>query len=627
MSILDRIKSPDDLRSMSLEQLEQLSAEIRDFLVANVTKTGGHLGPNLGVVELTLAVHRIFDSPRDPILWDTGHQTYVHKIVTGRASDFPTLRQDGGLSGYPSRAESIHDVIENSHASTALSYADGIAKAFELHGETDRHVVAVIGDGALTGGMTWEAINNIASAESRSLVIVVNDNERSYSPTIGGLANKLAALRTHNAYEEFLGWGKQLLSKTPLVGRPMYDALHGMKKGIKDVVAPQGLFEDLGMKYIGPVDGHNIQDLEFALTRARDFGGPVIVHAITQKGRGYAPAELDEADRFHAVGIVDADTGKPVKIAGPSWTAAFSESLVKIGHSNHTVVAITAAMLGPTGLEAFNEAFPTRTFDVGIAEQHAVASAAGMAHAGLNPVVAVYSTFLNRAFDQLLMDAAMHQAGVTFVLDRAGITGDDGASHNGMWDMSLLTMVPGLHLYAPRDGQHLTQALQAGIDRTDGPVVLRFPKGSLPETVSAVSKVGHAEILTEHIGRPDVTIVAIGAMCGVALEAADRLTTHGLNVEVVDPVQCLPVVPDLISYLSDRRLVVTVEDGLVDGGVGQTLLNALLRQSPNTSTLALGIPKAFLRHASRAQLLAECGLDIESISASIQNALQTEVTK
>jgi len=609
-----------------MAQLDELSAEIRTFLVDNVTKTGGHLGPNLGVVELTLAVHRIFDSPRDPILWDTGHQSYVHKIVTGRAAQFPTLRQDGGLSGYPSRAESIHDVIENSHASTALSYADGIAKAFELHGETDRHVVAVIGDGALTGGMTWEAINNIASAESRSLVIVVNDNERSYSPTIGGLATKLAALRTHNAYEEFLGWGKQLLSKTPLVGRPMYEALHGMKKGIKDVVAPQGLFEDLGMKYIGPVDGHNIQELEFALTRARDFGGPVIVHAITQKGRGYAPAELDEADRFHAVGIVDPDTGKPVKAAGPSWTSAFSDALVSIGHADHTVVAITAAMLGPTGLEAFNCEFPSRTFDVGIAEQHAVASAAGMAHAGLKPVVAVYSTFLNRAFDQLLMDAAMHRAGVTFVLDRAGITGDDGASHNGMWDMSLLTMVPGLDLYTPRDAAHLKTALQAGIDRTDGPVVLRFPKGTLPANIPAFGHIGHAEILTETTRTPEVTIVAIGSMCGVVLEAAKSLTELGLSVEVIDPVQSLPVSADVIAHLADRRCVVTVEDGLVTGGVGQTMLNELRHASPNVQTMALGIPKSFLRHASRATLLAECGLDANSIATSVQQILERQAT-
>jgi len=627
MSILDRIKSPDDLRSMSIEQLNELSSEIRSFLVDSVTKTGGHLGPNLGVVELTLAVHRVFESPRDPILWDTGHQTYVHKIVTGRASDFASLRQDGGLSGYPSRAESIHDVIENSHASTALSYADGIAKAFELHGESDRHVVAIIGDGALTGGMTWEAINNIASNDNRSLVIVVNDNERSYSPTIGGLANKLAALRTNSAYEEFLGWGKRILSKTPMVGRPMYEALHGMKKGIKDVVAPQGLFEDLGMKYIGPVDGHNIEDLEFALTRARDFGGPVIVHAITQKGRGYAPAELDEADRFHAVGIVDPDTGKPIKIAGPSWTSAFSDSIVAIGQNNHTVVAITAAMLGPTGLEAFNETFPERTFDVGIAEQHAVASAAGMAHAGLNPVVAVYSTFLNRAFDQLLMDAAMHRAGVTFVLDRAGITGDDGASHNGMWDMSLLTMVPGLDLYTPRDAQHLDHALQAGVARIDGPVVLRFPKGALPESVPALGHIGVAEILSQSVEHPDVSIVAFGAMTGPALEAAAQLRALGVAAEVIDPVQALPVSQELTAHLAERSLVITIEDGLIDGGVGQALLSAVNSCAPNTRTLALGIPKSFLRHAPRVTLLAECGLDGTSIAGTVQQTLTSQVAQ
>jgi len=627
MSILDRIKSPDDLRSMSIEELNELSSEIRAFLVDSVTKTGGHLGPNLGVVELTLAVHRVFESPRDPILWDTGHQTYVHKIVTGRAADFSSLRQDGGLSGYPSRAESIHDVIENSHASTALSYADGIAKAFELHGESDRHVVAIIGDGALTGGMTWEAINNIASNDNRSLVIVVNDNERSYSPTIGGLANKLAALRTNSAYEEFLGWGKRILSKTPMVGRPMYEALHGMKKGIKDVVAPQGLFEDLGMKYIGPVDGHNIEDLEFALTRARDFGGPVIVHAITQKGRGYAPAELDEADRFHAVGIVDPDTGKPIKIVGPSWTSAFSDSIVSLGQTNHSVVAITAAMLGPTGLEAFNETFPERTFDVGIAEQHAVASAAGMAHAGLNPVVAVYSTFLNRAFDQLLMDAAMHRAGVTFVLDRAGITGDDGASHNGMWDMSLLTMVPGLDLYTPRDALHLDHALQAGVARIDGPVVLRFPKGALPESVPALGQIGVAELLCRSLEHPDVSIVAFGAMTCPALEAAAQLRALGIAAEVIDPVQALPVSHELTAHLADRSLVVTIEDGLIDGGVGQALLSAVNSCAPNTRTLALGIPKSFLRHAPRVTLLAECGLDGTSIAATVQRTLISQVAQ
>jgi len=626
MTILDRIKSPHDLRSMSIEQLNDLSAEIRAFLVDNVTKTGGHLGPNLGVVELTLAVHRVFDSPRDPILWDTGHQTYVHKIVTGRASEFPTLRQDGGLSGYPSRTESVHDVIENSHASTALSYADGIAKAFELQGESERHVVAVIGDGALTGGMTWEAINNIASADNRSLVIVVNDNERSYSPTIGGLANKLAALRTTNAYEEFLGWGKQLLSKTPFIGRPMYETLHGMKKGIKDVVAPQGLFEDLGMKYIGPVDGHNIADLEFALVRARDFGGPVIVHAITQKGRGYAPAELDEADRFHAVGIVDPDTGKPIAVAEPSWTSAFSDALVAIGQEDSSVVAITAAMLGPTGLEAFNEKFPHRTFDVGIAEQHAVTSATGMAHAGLNPVVAVYSTFLNRAFDQLLMDAALHQAGVTFVLDRAGITGDDGASHNGMWDMSLLTMVPGLELFVPRDGHQLRSALQAGISRNDGPVVLRFPKGPLPAQIPALSTVGKADILTNSAGVPDVTIVALGSMVGSVAAAVDLLSVRGISVEVIDPVQALPIDAQLVSHLAGRALVVTVEDGLLDGGIGQSLMSVLHQISPSTRIVNLGIPKKFLRHAKRATLLTESGLDAEGIADAVLSELHSHIT-
>ncbi|NBV90102.1 MAG: 1-deoxy-D-xylulose-5-phosphate synthase, partial [Actinobacteria bacterium] len=437
MSLIENLKSLEDLRALTTEQLDQLAGEIREFLVAKVTATGGHLGPNLGVVELTLAVHRVFDSPKDPILWDTGHQSYVHKIVTGRASEFDSLRQEDGLSGYPSRQESIHDIIENSHASTALSYADGLAKAFELTDESDRHVVAIVGDGALTGGMTWEAINNIAEGKNRSIVIVVNDNARSYSPTIGGLANHLATLRTTQGYERFLDWGRTVLGRTPLVGAPMYEALHGMKKGIKDFVAPQGMFEDLGLKYVGPIDGHNIEDLEFALTRAREFGGPVIVHAITTKGRGYEPAETDEADRFHAVGIVDPQTGQPLKQAAPSWTSVFSDELVALANTRSDIVAITAAMLGPTGLTEFAQKFPERTFDVGIAEQHAVTSAVGMAHAGLHPVVAIYSTFLNRAFDQVLLDCALHKAGVTFVLDRAGITGDDGPSHNGMWDMAL----------------------------------------------------------------------------------------------------------------------------------------------------------------------------------------------
>ncbi|MSZ42187.1 MAG: 1-deoxy-D-xylulose-5-phosphate synthase, partial [Actinobacteria bacterium] len=473
MSLLARIRDPRDVRALTPAQLPVLAAEIRAFLVAKVSATGGHLGPNLGVVELTIALHRIFQSPNDAIIWDTGHQSYVHKIVTGRASGFDQLRQAGGLSGYPSRAESVHDIVENSHASTSLSYADGLAKAWELRGLLGKqHVVAVIGDGGLTGGMAWEALNNIAGSQ-RQVVIVVNDNERSYSPTIGGLAHHLSTLRTNRSYERFMDWGKRVLQRTPVVGNPIYGTLHGMKKGVKDIMAPQGMFEDLGLKYIGPVDGHDETELEHALTRAKEFNGPVIVHVITEKGRGYAPAEADDADRFHGVGIIDPDTGIPIAVSGPTWTSAFADTLVEAGRSRTDLVAITAAMLGPTGLNAFAQAFPERTFDVGIAEQHATTSAAGLAFGGLHPVVALYATFLNRAFDQVLMDCALHNAGVTFVLDRAGITGDDGATHNGIWDLSILQVVPGLRIAAPRDEVTLRAEFKEAIEVQDAPTVVR----------------------------------------------------------------------------------------------------------------------------------------------------------
>ena len=624
MAFLPGINSPSDLRKLSAENLDDLAAEIRVALVDYVTKTGGHLGPNLGVVELTLALHRVFDSPKDPILWDTGHQSYVHKMVTGRANDFDTLRQEGGLSGYPSRAESIHDVIENSHASTALSYADGIAKAFEIHGESDRHVVAVVGDGALTGGMTWEALNNIADGSDRSIVIVVNDNERSYSPTIGGMARHLATLRTTKGYEGFLDWGKSVLQRTPVVGPPVYSALHGMKKVIKDFVAPQGLFEDLGLKYIGPIDGHKIADMEFAFQRARDFGSPVIVHVITEKGRGYQPAETDEADRFHAVGVVDPDTGKPLTQAAKSWTSVFSQELVAIGGERQDVVAITAAMLGPTGLDAFADKFPDRTFDVGIAEQHAVTSAVGMAHAGLHPVIAVYATFLNRAIDQVIMDAALHGAGVTFALDRSGITGDDGASHNGMWDMALLRVVPGLDLFAPRDGARLVSALRSCVDKSDHPTVIRFSKGAIPADIPAQQALGFADVLIQD-SNPDVTIVSIGGMATQALEAAQTLKDHGYSVEVIDPVQVLPVASGLIDYLANREFVVTIEDGLVDGGIGEAIGSALRAAKAATRVTSLGIPKKFLDHATRKSILNKLHLDSKGIAETIEQGLKITV--
>lgn len=615
--VLQRINTPSDLENLNYAELKLLSDEIRDFLVSKVTKSGGHLGPNLGVVELTIAIHRVFNSPKDPILWDTGHQTYVHKILTGRKVQFDSLRKESGLSGYPSRTESIHDVIENSHASTALSYADGIAKGFELNGETDRHVVAVVGDGALTGGMTWEAINNIADGSKRSIVIVVNDNERSYSPTIGGMAHHLATLRTTKGYEKFLDWGKNLLERTPLVGAPMFEALHGMKKGLKDFVAPQGMFEDLGIKYIGPVDGHNIEELEFALQRARDFGAPVIVHAITEKGRGYKPAEQDDAEKFHAVGVVDPDNGKPIKNSGPTWTNVFSEELVTLGGKRQDLVAITAAMLGPTGLDKFKANFPNRTFDVGIAEQHAVTSAVGMSHVGLHPVVAVYSTFLNRALDQVIMDCALHNAGVTFVLDRSGITGDDGPSHNGMWDMALLSVVPNLELAAPRDGNQLKAALNQAIEKSDHPTVIRFPKGSLPDEISATGKFAYGESLLE-CQDPDVTIISIGALATEALSAANFLQTAGYQVRVIDPVWALPINSDLVSHIADSSLVVTVEDGLVSGGIGEAIAIKMRNKDLDIPTLNLGIPKEFIPQASRGALLTHFGLDGISIFEKIE---------
>ena len=622
--VLERINSPADLKGLSYLELNELSSEIRDFLVAKVTRTGGHLGPNLGVVELTLAIHRVFESPRDPILWDTGHQSYVHKIVTGRADQFDSLRQENGLSGYPSREESIHDVIENSHASTALSYADGIAKAFEIHGEKDRHVVAVVGDGALTGGMTWEAINNIADGSERSIVIVVNDNERSYSPTIGGMAHHLATLRTTKGYEKFLEWGKSVLERSPVGGHIVFEALHGMKKGIKDFVAPQGMFEDLGIKYIGPVDGHNIEELEFALQRARDFGAPVIVHAITEKGRGYRPAEQDVAEKFHAVGVVDPEDGKPIKAAGPTWTNTFSEELVALGAKRQDIVAITAAMLGPTGLDKFKANFPERTFDVGIAEQHAVTSAAGMAHAGLHPIVAVYSTFLNRAFDQVIMDCALHNAGVTFVLDRAGITGDDGPSHNGMWDLALLRIVPTLELAAPRDGAQLKAALNKAVEKSDHPTVVRFPKGALVEDIPAQKSLSYGDVLIEN-DDPDVTIISVGALANQVLKAAQVLQAEGYQVRVIDPVWSLPINPDLIAHVQDSSLLITVEDGLVSGGIGEAIATALHRENVEIPVLNLGIPKQFLNQANRGVLLGQFGLDSESIANSVRKKLQATV--
>ena len=614
MGHLDSIASPRDLRGLSADQLTELAAEIRDVLISTCARTGGHLGPNLGVVELTMAIHRVFDSPHDRVVLDTGHQSYVHKLLTGRADRFSTLRQEGGLSGYPSRAESEHDIVENSHASTALSYADGLAKAYAIRGE-DRHVVAVIGDGALTGGMAWEALNNIAIAKDSKLVIVVNDNERSYTPTIGGLATALTRLRVDPRYEQVLDVVKKRLHQVPGVGAAAYDALHAMKKGMKDALAPQGLFEDLGLKYVGPVDGHDLATMEEVLAQAKRFGGPVIVHAITRKGAGYDPAERHEADQFHAPGPFDVQNGAE-KPKGRIWTDHFSDAMLDLGERRQDVVAMTAAMMHPVGLDAFERRFPKRTFDVGIAEQHAVTSAAGLAMGGLHPVFAVYATFLNRAFDQVLMDVALHRCGVTFVLDRSGVTGDDGASHNGMWDMSILQVVPGLRLAAPRDAARLVELLDEAVEVSDAPTVVRFPKGPPPADMEAVGKLGQADVMVRE-GEKDVLLVAVGSMVTTALEVAERLLAQGIGVTVVDPRWVKPVDPAIVAAARDHRLVVSVEDNGVVGGCGSVLLQTLNEARVQTPVRLHGIPQEFLDHAKRAVILARIGLDAQSLARSI----------
>ena len=615
--VLDGLSSTADLRALDGPQLATLAAEIRDLLVQTVARTSGHLGPNLGVVELTIALHRVFDSPAEPLLFDVGHQAYVHKILTGRAAQMPTLRQGGGLSGYPSRAESPHDWIENSHASTAVSYADGLAKAFEVRGER-RPVVAVVGDGALTGGMSWEALNNIAGAD-RPVIVVVNDNGRSYAPTVGGLAKHLAGLRLRPGYERVLGNVRGTLERTPVVGPPLFDALHGVKRGLKDLLQPQSMFEDLGLKYLGPVDGHNIEELENAFRLARGFGGPVLVHCNTLKGYGYAPAENDVADLMHQSGGFDPTTGLARPSSGRSWTSVFGDELVRLADQRDDVVAITAAMCNPTGLGAFAERFPERFYDVGIAEQHAVTSAAGLAMGGMHPVVALYATFLNRAFDQVLMDVALHRLPVTLVLDRAGVTGQDGASHNGMWDLAILGVVPGIQLAAPRDEPTLRELLRESLSIDDGPSVLRFPKTPLPDPIPALRRLGTVDVLAEpdtdaHV---DVLVVAIGSLALEALEAAASVRRAGYTVRVVSPRWVTPVDPALIDLAARAALVVTVEDGVDAGGVGSRVSQTLRHAGHDGPTREIGIPVRFLEHDSVAGVKAAVGLTAQNIGRRI----------
>ena len=620
MAVLETITSPADLKRLSAEQLETLAEEIRAFLVAEVSRTGGHLGPNLGVVELTMAIHRVFESPQDTVVFDTGHQSYVHKLLTGR-QDFAGLRTRGGLSGYPSRGESEHDVVENSHASTALSWAEGIARGYRLRGE-DRHAVAVIGDGALTGGMAWEALNNIAANKDLPLVIVVNDNERSYAPTIGGLADHLAMLRTNRQYEQVLDWGKETLHRTPIIGRAAYQAIHSMKKGAKDFWAPQGMFEDLGIKYLGPVDGHDEVSVEQALRRARAFGGPVLVHVITQKGRGYQHAVGDVADQFHTVGKINPETGLPLEIAGRSWTDEFSDEMLALGRERNDIVAVTAAMMMPVGLKPFADAHPDRIIDVGIAEQHATTMAAGLAFSGMHPVIAIYATFLNRAFDQLLMDCAMHKAGVTFVLDRSGVTGPDGASHHGMWDLSLVSVVPGLRLAAPRDGHQIRHALREAVDVDDGPTVIRFPKGSIADPIEATGTAEGLDVLAgDAEAEPEVLVVSVGAMAGTATTVAEKLAAEGHDTLVVDPRWVLPVPDGVIDLARRAGRVAVIEDNTIAGGVGAEVARALDEAGVVVPVHRFGLPKEFIDHASRGQVLEAVGLTPEPIVERLRSHL------
>ena len=615
MSLLESINGPEDLKDLSQDQLALLASEIRDVLIETTNRTSGHLGPNLGVVELTMAMHRVFDSPKDKLVFDTGHQSYVHKLLTGRYPQFDTLRQRGGLTGYPSRAESEHDLVENSHASTSLSYADGLAKAFKLRGELDRTVVAVIGDGALTGGMAWEALNNIAAAKDSRLVLIVNDNGWSYQPTIGGLADHLAAIRVSQRYENVLEYIKTTVSRTPLVGTPLFGALHGAKKGLKDFLQPQVMFEDLGIKYLGPIDGHDERLLEHALRRARDFGGPVIVHVITKKGFGYPAAEQNEIDCLHQVPAAGAVPG--------TWSRVFGDEMVSIGARRPDVVAITAAMLHPTGLAQFAASFPDRVYDVGIAEQHALTSAAGLAMAGMHPVVAIYSTFLNRAFDQALMDVALHSLPVTLVLDRAGVTGPDGASHHGMWDGSILQIMPGMRIAAPRDATRVAQLLNEAIEVSDGPTAVRFPKGKVGGEVEAIASLGSMDVLAEP-GEglsADVLLLGAGPMALMGLDVAERLAGHGIGVTVVDPRWTKPIDPAVIAAARSYRLVVTVEDNGRVGGFGDAVSRLLRDNDVDVAVKSFGLPQEFLPHGTRDEILEVAGLTAQHVARAITEAV------
>lgn len=651
--LLSALTAPADLRDLAHDDLSALAAEIRAFLIGTVCATGGHLGPNLGVVELSIALHRVFASPWDTVLFDIGHQGYVHKLLTGRAEGFDRLRQAGGPSGYLSRAESEHDVIENSHASTVLSYADGLAKARHLTGESDRAVVAVIGDGALTGGMCWEALNNLGATPDRPVIIVLNDNTRSYAPTIGALADHLQHLRgtapdsvdwliraegrahqrpTGTRPGSSAGTGPGAVPGTDCAGAHLSDGQDGSGSAgrsgdnAEEVLLPgplpvaRNLFRLLGFAYLGPVDGHHLPSLEEALSMARDLRRPVVVHAVTVKGRGYTPAEADPADCMHAVGTLDPATGRP-STAGttPSWTSVFAGELCALGERYENIVAVTAAMPGPTGLARFGKEFPHRFFDVGIAEQHAVTSAAGLALGGFHPVVAVYATFLGRAFDQVLMDVALHRLPVTFVLDRAGITGPDGPSHHGMWDLTLLGAVPGMRVGVPRDATRLRELLTEAVTCATGPTALRFPKAAVTDDIPALKRLGSVEVL-HHCRTRDVLLVAVGPLAGPAVEAARYLEGQGIGVTVADPRWALPIPPELTELATRHRLVVTVEDNTRAGGAGTAVARAMADAGSRIPVRVLGLPGRFIAHGTRPDILTASGLTAQGIAYSVLRA-------
>lgn len=618
MSLLEGINTPRDLDALSREQLTELADEIRHFLIAEVSKTGGHLGPNLGVVELTMAIHRVFDSPNDAIVFDTGHQSYVHKLLTGR-HDFSRLRMKDGLAGYPQRAESVHDIVESSHASSSLSWADGISRAFTMTGQNDRYVVAVVGDGALTGGMTWEALNNISDDNNRRLVIVVNDNGRSYAPTIGGMARFLNTVRTRRGYRNLYRRSERLFGRFGAPGRAIYRGTRGAMHGfLARFSNNEALYSNLDIKYIGPIHGHDLPALEEALTQAKNYEAPVIVHVITEKGHGYEPALADVADQFHAVGQIDPETGEPIEHASrPSWTSVFADEIVELADRDPRIVGITAAMLRPTGLHRFAEKHPARVFDVGIAEQHAVTSAAGLAFGGLHPVVALYATFVNRAFDQVLMDVALHKAGVTFVLDRAGVTGPDGPSHHGMWDLAILQAVPGIRIAAPRDAARLREELAEAVAVDDAPTVLRFSKGNVGNEFDAERRTEDGVDVLREAPHRDVLIVAVGPMAKLALQVAERLAAQGIGATVVDPRWVIPVPPSIIELSGQHRLVVTIEDGIRVGGIGTRIRQELRAAGVDTAVDELGLPDEFIPHASREEILADVGLTDQQIARDI----------